>query len=62
MGSDSGPTDAQKRADVRKEEELTLLRAQEQQRIKAAGRKRRGRASLISGSATGLPNVQEENL
>ena len=62
MASDSGPTDAQKRAEVRKEEELTLLRAQEKQRIQAAGRKKRGRASLISGSATGLPKVYEENL
>ncbi len=49
-----GPSDAQKRAEVRKEEELSILKTQEAQRVNAANRKKRGRASLISGAETGL--------
>lgn len=55
MGSKSqGPTDAQVRAEKRKEEELALLSSQEEQRKRALGRKKRGRASLISGEAAGI--------
>lgn len=56
MGSRSapGPTPAQQRAEKRKEEELALLESQETQRKRALGRKRRGRASLISGAETGI--------
>ena len=53
----SGPTEAQHRAEARKEEELALLESQESQRKRALGRRKRGRASLISGAATG---IQEE--
>jgi hypothetical protein len=49
-----GPTPEQQRAEQRKEEELALLEAQEAQRKRALGRRRRGRASLISGAATGI--------
>ena len=59
MGSKSGPTDAQIRADVRKEAELKTLGAQEQKRIQAAGRQKRGRSSLISGNQRGI--VENDN-
>jgi hypothetical protein len=49
-----GPTEAQVKAEKRKEEELALLEAQEAQRKRALGRRRRGRASLISGLSTGI--------
>lgn len=49
-----GPTDAQRRAEVRQEEEYQKLSRIENQRIAAAGRKGRGRASLISGSEQGV--------
>ena len=53
-GGDSGPTDAQKRAEARREEEIAELGRQEDKRKAAAMRKRRGRASLISGSEQGI--------
>jgi hypothetical protein len=49
-----GPSAAQQRAEERKEKELALLETQEAQRKRALGRRRRGRASLISGAATGI--------
>lgn len=55
---DPGPSIQQRRAETRKEEEITLLKDQEEQRIKALKRKRRGRATLISGAETGI--LEEE--
>ena len=56
MGSKSapGPSAAQKRAEQRKEAEIVELDRQEKKRVAAAGRRRRGRSSLISGATTGL--------
>ena len=54
-----GPSLYQQRAEARKEEQLVELEKQEGQRKKAALRKRRGRATLISGAESG---ILEENL
>ena len=44
-------------AETRQEKELATLTKQEDSRKKAADRKRRGRASLISGSETGTQDT-----
>jgi len=41
----------------RQTDELAKLKSEEDQRTAAAGRKRRGRASLISGDETGISNT-----
>ena len=50
----SGPTEAQIKAERRRDKELKLLDRQEAQRLKATKRKKRGRASLITGSESGI--------
>ncbi len=50
----SKPTEAQKKAEIAQEKELADLQAKEDSRTAAVGRKRRGRASLISGTEEGL--------
>ena len=49
-----GPSDIQVRTEQRQQAELSKLSAQEAQRTRAAGRRTRGRASLISGSERGM--------
>ena len=52
-----GPTAAQLQAEQAQASELTKLKGQEDQRTAAAARKKRGRASLISGAETGLSDT-----
>ena len=57
MNRGGGETPAQKRATVRQEEELKRLKGIEAKKVAAAGRRQSGRASLISGSETGLKDT-----
>lgn len=50
----SGPSAAQIEAEEAQKKELADLTMKEEARTKAMGRKRRGRASLLSGEETGL--------
>jgi len=52
--SKSGPTDIQRRTERRQLEEITKLEGIEAKKTAAAGRRTRGRASLISGSERGI--------
>lgn len=58
-GKPQGASQSQLDAESRQKAEIEKLNKQEQQRIKAAGRKRQGRASLISGAETGTQGKQE---
>ena len=49
-----GQTPGQARTERRKEEEFQKLQSIEAQKTRAAGRRTRGRASLISGSEAGI--------
>jgi len=49
-----GQTPAQARTERRQEEEYQKLKGIEEQKTRAAGRRTRGRASLISGSEAGI--------
>ena len=51
-----GQTPEQARTEKRKEEEFQKLQSIEAQKTRAAGRRTRGRASLISGSEAGIGN------
>ena len=53
-GKGARPTKAQKEAEAAQAKELEDLQAKEDSRTAAVGRKRRGRASLISGTEEGL--------
>ena len=53
-GKGAGQTKAQKEAQEAQDKELADLTAKEEARTAAVGRKRRGRASLISGTEEGL--------
>ena len=57
MNKGGGQTPAQKAAEVRQAEELKRLKTIEQRKVAAAGRRQSGRASLISGSETGLKDT-----
>lgn len=59
MQSKSGPTDIQRRTETRQLAELSKLQAIEAQKTAAAGRRTRGRASLISGSERGMTSPAE---
>jgi hypothetical protein len=50
----SGPSAAQIAAEEAQTKELADLQTKENARVEAMGRKRRGRASLISGEETGM--------
>ncbi len=52
-GGSSGPSKSQIRAEEQQKKELADLQAKEDARVDAMGRKKRGRASLISGEETG---------
>jgi len=54
LGGGNKKTQAQVDAEKRQSEEAAKLKNQEEKRIAAAGRKRQGRASLISGAETGV--------
>lgn len=56
-GKPKGPSAAQVAAEKRQADELIKLKKQEDSRIKAASRKKQGRASLISGEETGLSDT-----
>ena len=49
-----GPSAAEKEAAAAQKKELADLTAKEESRVKAMGRKRRGRASLLSGDEGGM--------
>ena len=51
--SQSGPSEAEVAAQKAQEKELADLQAKEDARVAAMGRRKRGRASLISGSESG---------
>ena len=57
MFGGGGETTAQKRAGLVQQEEIKRLKKIEAQKVSAASRKRSGRASLISGSETGLKDT-----
>ena len=50
----SGPSKAETKAAAAQEKELASLQLKEDARTKAMGRKKRGRASLLSGEETGI--------
>jgi len=56
-----GPSAAERKASAdaakRQADELSKLQSEEESRKKAAQRKKRGRASLISGEETGLTDT-----
>ena len=52
-GGAPGPSAAQLEAEAAQKNELADLKAKETSRVDAMGRKRRGRASLITGDETG---------
>jgi len=60
-GGPKGPSKAERAAkaaaDKRQADELAKLTREEDQRTAAASRKKRGRASLISGEETGLSDT-----
>ena len=60
MQQQSGPTDIQRRTERRQVAELNKLSAIEAQKTAAAGRRTRGRASLISGSERGITSPNEQ--
>ena len=53
-GGSSGPSAAQIAAETAQAKELADLQAKEDSRVEAMGRRRRGRASLLSGEETGM--------
>lgn len=53
LGGGNKKSQAQVDAEKRQADEAAKLKNQEEKRIAAAGRKRQGRASLISGAETG---------
>jgi len=55
-----GPSEAELQAQEAQKKELADLTVKEDARVKAMGRKKRGRASLITGEETG--NKLKENL
>jgi hypothetical protein len=55
----SGPSAAQIEAERAQAAELKSLQEKEDARVKAMGRKRQGRASLISGSETGQADLKQ---
>ena len=61
-GSAPKKSQAQKDAEAAQAKELADLQAKEDARIAAMGRKRRGRASLLSGSEMGDENGLKTNL
>ncbi len=54
-----GSTPEQQAAEKRKTEELAKLKGIEEQKTRAAGRRTRGRASLISGSEGGIGGASD---
>lgn len=54
-----GQTPEQARTEKRKEEEFQKLKGIEEQKTRAAGRRTRGRASLISGSEGGIGGASD---
>ena len=54
-----GPSDAEIQAQEQQKRELADLSRKEDARVKAMGRKKRGRASLLSGAETGAPKLKE---
>ena len=55
----SGPSQAQIDAEKAQAEELKSLQAKEDARVAAMGRKRQGRATLISGSELGQQDLKQ---
>jgi len=53
----SGPSEAEIRAQKAQEQELSSLQAKEDSRMAAMNRKKRGRASLISGTEEGTTST-----
>lgn len=59
-GGSRGPSAAEVAAQKAQAKELADLEAKEEARTKAMGRKRRGRASLLTGSETGDKDVKKK--
>ena len=62
MGRKSKPSAGQVRTEQRQEEEYQKLTRIEEQKTRAAGRRTRGRASLISGSVGGIGSNDDFSL